>query len=561
MSRVSWWVWALLGVLAAIGIAIGLTAWLAPSVLQRLTGGDERMLQSEPAHPIAEGTPTALVLAIDGVDRSLLYAMLREGELPRLAGLLGGREGASLPHAHLDETLIAPLPSSTLTSWATLFTGEVPAVHGIVGNEYFIREERRYAGPAPISVFAPELVLQTYTDGYANDLLAVPTMYERMRAADPRFTAWVSMSQFYEGADRLLLADRTVAADAFAALLSDAADGFELYASLDREVIETLTEALEADPPPQLLTVYLTGTDHYAHSSERGPDAARRRYLREVVDEVVGELAGVLRDRHALEDRYVVVLSDHGHTEVVHDEHHALGTDDEDDPPALVAAAGYRLRPFEVQVDDGHDFDAVLAYGGAMAYVYVADRSTCPEAGTRCDWSRPPRFAEDVVPLAEAFHAASARGEGVPALHNTLDMVLVRRRMGAPLRVYVGGGRTASIGAHLEEHPRAGYVDLEERLRDLAVGPNGHHAGDIVLLARNGNEDVREHRYYFASLYHSWHGSPSRRDSEIPLILAHPRRTSRELAATLRDATGERTDATEIVALLETLLRERSDDD
>ena len=209
----------------------------------------------------------------------------------------------------------------------------------------------------------------------------------------------------------------------------------------------------------------------------------------------------------------------------------------------------------------------VWALLGALATVGVAVGLTAwlapsrPAPGKRCDWSRPPRFDEDVVPLAEAFHAASARGEGVPALRGTLDMVLVRPRKGAPLAVYLGAGRTTSIRAHLAEHPRAGYVALEERLRDLAVGPKGHHAGDIVLLARNGNEDLRENRYYFAGLYHSWHGSPSRRDSEIPLILAHPRRTSRELARALRDATGARTDATEIVELLETLLSARSNDD
>lgn len=561
--------WALFAALAAIGVAVGMTAWLAPSLFRMLAGDDERQLNDDHARPLAEGTPTALILAIDGVDRALLYEMLRDGELPRLAELLGGRregdgreggerEGGTLPHAHLDETLLAPLPTSTLTSWATLFTGEIPAVHGVAGNEYFIREERRYAGPAPVSVFAPELVLRTYADGYANDLLAVPTVYERMRDADPRFTAWVSMSHFYRGADMLLLADRTVVAEAFGALLSHTADGFDLYATLDREVVETLTEALEDDPLPQLLTVYLTGADLYAHGSPDGPDPARRRYLREVVDEVVGELARVLDERGSTEHRYVIVLSDHGHSEVGHDDQYALGMDDENDPPEVVATAGYRLRPFEVEVDDSHDYNAVLVYGGAMAYAYVADRSSCPEPGMRCDWSRPPRFDEDVVPLAEAFHAASPRGEGVPALRDALDMVLVRPRVGEPMEVYLGDGRTTPIRAHLEEHARPSYVEFEERLRDLTIGPKGHHAGDIILLANNGNEAVREHRYYFAGLYHSWHGSPSRQDSEIPLILAHPRRTSRELAALVRDATGARTDATEIVALLEAILRDES---
>src|SRR4051794_5196787 len=53
--------------------------------------------------------PALLLLALDGVDRSLIYALLRGGELPNLSALLGGDHG-KFPHAHLDEKLLSTLP-------------------------------------------------------------------------------------------------------------------------------------------------------------------------------------------------------------------------------------------------------------------------------------------------------------------------------------------------------------------------------------------------------------------------------------------------------------------
>lgn len=96
----------------------------------------------------APETPPMLVLALDGVSRDLLYDMVHEGKLPNLAILLGGDR---LEHAYFDNTLLSTLPSSTIAAWATAFTGATPAQHGVTGNEYFIRETRTFACPAPVS--------------------------------------------------------------------------------------------------------------------------------------------------------------------------------------------------------------------------------------------------------------------------------------------------------------------------------------------------------------------------------------------------------------------------
>lgn len=542
----SWFVAAVL--LFIVGLVSGCAVLHATKLA--LTGG-ERTLRDRPTSSArsSPARPGLLIVALDGVDRVLLYDMLREGALPRMAELLGG-DGGNFPCAHFDESMLSTLPSSTIAAWVTAFTGVPPSVHGVSGNEFFIREQRRLAAPAPVGFDDPTPVLATYTDDYVNDLVRLPTVYERMRERDPDLLVWVAMHQIFRGADRLLVARRTVMFDAFHAFaqakLAEIADQKEpraVYAALDEEVVEEVVDALEAGPVPDVLTVYVPGTDLYAHVVTGGPDPARRDYLREVVDPLLGRLRHALAERGAMADRYVVVTSDHGHTAVTHDVRNALGAGNPAPPVAVIQAAGFRLRPFELETTR-EDFDSVMAFGGAFAYVYVADRSTCPNPGDSCDWNRPPRFREDVLPLADRFHSNNLHGRDSAAMKGTLDMVFTRQPRpqpedDLPFEVYAGDGRLVPVGRHLREHPHPTYVDMESRLRDLAAGPLGERAGDIVLLAHNGNRDLPEDRYYFAAPYHSWHGSPSKRDSEIPLIVAHPARSERALRRIVRSALGD----------------------
>jgi hypothetical protein len=239
----------------------------------------------------------------------------------------------------------------------------------------------------------------------------------------------------------------------------------------------------------------------------------------------------------------VVLTSDHGHTPVRHDERHALWTQGDDSPPALMKKAGYRVRPFQEKVDADASFDAVLAEGGATAYVYVADRTTCPGSKDVCDWKAAPRYQEDVLPLADAFYRNDRDGALAPRLKGTLDLILTRRprpyaEEDLPFEVYVGEGRTVPIAAYLQDHPHPTYVETEARLKDLAAGVRGERAGDIMLIAHNGDQDIPDNRYYFAGVYRSWHGSPSRQDSEVPLIVANPKLKSEQIRERVRPVLG-----------------------
>ena len=134
----------------ALAVSLATTGCLARGV-KLMAGGSSHELRKRPegTPPNSPNHPPILVLALDGVGRDILYESLRKGEMPELARLLGGSAAGKFPHAYLDESLISTLPSTTMAAWVTTFTGVGPAYHGVTGNEFFIREERRFAAPAP----------------------------------------------------------------------------------------------------------------------------------------------------------------------------------------------------------------------------------------------------------------------------------------------------------------------------------------------------------------------------------------------------------------------------
>lgn len=514
---------------------------------------DERTLRerSKGTPESSPDNPPILYIALDGVGRDILYGLLRAGKLPNFAALLGA-EGGKFPHAHFEERMVSTLPSSTMAAWMTTMTGVGPATHGVTGNEYFVREDRSFACPAPVSFVSAVPTLEIFTEGYLDKLGSSPTVYERMREKDPNVLVWVGMHVVYRGADKLLLAGKTVLAKAFQGFIQKEVEqrvqdkeSRRVYSELDEGIVDRVVSALETGPLPDVLTVYLAGTDLYAHIATEGPDAARTKYLVEVVDPAMGKLRKTLEKRKALAGRFVVVSSDHGHTQVLHDETHALATEKDEGVRAVLKRTGFRVRPYARHVPEKEPFSAVVAHGGAMAYVYLADRAKCPAETDVCDWNQPPRYEEDVLVAAQAFYKNNEDGSIVPPMRGVLDVVLVRKpkpfgQVDLPFEVYVGAGKTTPVEQYFKEHPHPTYVHVDARLRDLAVGERGERAGDILLLAHNGDKDEPGDRYYFAELFHSWHGSPSKGDSDIPFIVASSAHDSAAIGAYVGRVLGQK---------------------
>lgn len=551
---------SLLVVLLLAGAAVAYLEWTgnAPEEVAELvaTGGEKPL--RKPMRP-PRGGSRVIVFALDGVGDTELRRALSSGVMPRTAALLGRETSPRVyEHAWSAPGVLSILPSTTYAAWASVFTGEPAARTGVPGNEWFAREEMRFYAPAPVSVTQHEHALEVYTDQLMGRVLRAPTVYER---ADVR--AHVSLQAYHRGADLLTVPEPEsygrMVTEAAGGIVGDESPGQEAYEELDETAAESLVESIRKHGVPDLQTVYFPGVDLYTHVAA-DPLNDEVRYLGQVVDPAIGEVLGAYARAGALESTWIVFVADHGHTPVLTDDRHSLGAEGDDEPPRLLRDLGFRTRPLRIELEEKEqDFQAVVAYQGAFAYVYLADRSTCPRPGTRCDWKRGPRLEQDVLPVARAVWQAGQTGAGMPALRGAIDLVLARppRPVGQdalPFQVF-DGRRLVPVGEYLAAHPRPELLDLERRLLGLGAGPYGHRAGDVLLLARTGTHLPLEERYYFSSSYHSWHGSPTRQDSEIPLLVALPRATGDAVRARVRRAAGGHPDQLSVTPLVLDLLR------
>jgi hypothetical protein len=298
-----------------------------------------------------------------------------------------------------------------------------------------------------------------------------------------------------------------------------------LSATLDRASVVKVNEVIEEHGIPDLQVVYLQGIDLFTHAAE-DPLNSQVRYLEHVTDGAVGQVLDEYRKHNALDNTYVIFIADHAHIPTLNDEKHRLGSDDNSSSFQAVAKAGFRVRKASLILDDiDKDFQAVLAYQGSMAYIYLADRTTCPKDDDKCDWNKPPRFEEDVIPVLKSLYRSNQYGRPVAALKGNLDLIFSRQPMPSgtnslPFEVF-DGEDLVPIDDYLSEHPRPDLPKLAERMRWLSAGRYGNRAGDILLLPKACMNVPIENRYYFAWMTHySWHGSACEQDGHIPFILA-----------------------------------------
>ncbi|HSJ06969.1 MAG TPA: alkaline phosphatase family protein [Longimicrobiales bacterium] len=554
---VLWAVGALAAAAAGVAVYLAVSDTPASDIIGLAAGGGHREL-NEPMRPAGTG-PRVIIFALDGVGHDELVGAVREGRARRMAALLGAPAGEGVyAHGWAVPDVLSVLPSTTVAAWSSLFTGRPPAATGVPGNEWFERESMRFVAPAPVSVDGHTDAVAVYADDLVGATLAVPTLYERAGVR-----SYVALSQVHRGADLLIVPDLGALGSLVTAVAGGVAGGDEMerekFSVLDEEAVDNTVAALQEHGVPDLLVVYFPGVDLYTHVAE-GPVPSQRSYVGEVLDAGVGRILDVYAAAGMLDDTWVLFVSDHGHTPVLEDDRHALGTDGPGEPPAVLQAAGFRVRPFELEPDDdAQDYQAVLAYQGAMAYVYLADRSTCVAAGTVCDWRRAPRMDDDVLAVVRAFAETNRSGASAPGMMNTLDLILARepRPPGTdalPFQVW-DGDRLVPVADYLRQHPRPDLLDLERRLHDLSAGPFGHRAGDVLLLARSGSDRPIEDRFYFSTEYRSWHGSPSQQDSRIPLVVTRRSMAGAAIRETVRTAVGDGPSQIDIVNLVLRLLR------
>lgn len=519
------------------------------------TGGER---QSKPLPPPAPTGVHVLIFAMDGAVPAQLMEAVHSGHAPYIATLLGKDEGKGVfEHGYAAPHALSVLPSSTIADWTAIFTGSVPAYDGVPGDEWFNRDTMQFYAPVPVSVPDTADNAKVVTDDLVGKQLRVPTLFEDVGHR----SSFVSLLSVHRGATIYT----TVAPGSFPDLLEHLIRGElkgtdpekSLSAALDRDSTQKVLDALKEHGIPDLQVVYLPGIDIFTHAA---PDrlAGQTRYLEHVTDGCVGRVLDAYREQGVTDNTYVMFISDHAHIPTLDDKEHDLGTD-EHSPFGAVHQAGFRVRPASLilpNVDE--DYQAVLAYQGLMAYIYLADRSSCPNDGARCDWHLPPRFKQDVTPVLRTLYRSNRSGHPIAKLKGSLDLIFARHgvRQGQnslPFEIF-DGKRLIPIHDYLQKHPRPDLMDLEQRMNWLGAGPYGNLAGDIVLLPRACMNLPIEDRYVFAGMMHyTWHGSACEQDSHIPFILAKPNETGDAMRNIVADFGGESPSERELTPLVRSL--------
>jgi hypothetical protein len=169
-----------------------------------------------------------------------------------------------------------------------------------------------------------------------------------------------------------------------------------------------------------------------------------------------------------------------------------------------------------------------MGLNGGLAHVYLQHR-----AGR---WADPPRYEEDVLPVAESFRQMNETGKYEDELQGSLELILVRETehegWQGEYRVYLGNGRTQPLADYLAAHPELDYTDAANRIR-LAASVT---TGDLILVA-NGREG-----YYFGAPTTGVHGGLYPEESEVVLTFAYPGGSPDEIGRLRETVTGVVTD-------------------
>lgn len=451
-----------------------------------------------------------VIIDVDGLRRDAFRNTLAAGELPNVERIVGGRAGETA--CHVDA--LSTAPSITFAAQASIFTGQHPGVHSVAGNESFDRLGRisdghpRHFGFDVGYTLAVDDAVLVFTDGLASRLLnnRTPTLYETASAHG--LTSAVAYHMYARGADTWL-PPNIVEIARFTK--GKGVLGLEA-GTYDSGMLDRLIEYLDAGSLPDVLTAYFMGLDHHSHV--HGP-ASQPAYLRDVIDPQIGRLLDALEMREGLEDTLFVLVSDHGQIEVVPDDRHSIRLGFPFD-----RELGHVFEALGLDVHDipGEDpaCDAVMGLNGGLAHVYLQHREA--------RWADPPRYAEDVLPVAEAFRQMNKTGKYEEELWGSLSLILARdaehEGWRGEYRVYVGDGQTRPLADYLAAHPELDYPDAANRIR-LATSAM---TGDLILVA-NGREG-----YYFAAPMVGMHGGLLPGESETVLTFATPDNSPDEIA-------------------------------
>lgn len=440
---------------------------------------------------------SVIILVADGARPDQLAAAMDEGLLPALAGLR--RDGGL-------HTVSSAFPSVTGPAYAPFLMGRFPGPIGLPGLRWFDRERRTAAFPH-------------YTRSYVGSEMrkvdrdldpAAPTLFELTGSS---LAALNVIGRGLHRRDRLGRGARFV----LRAARTHFSGNVRGWLQIDRDIGAEVARRTVRDRP-EVVFCALTGIDKTSHAE--GHDAPVVRDAMRIVDQTVAELRDGLERAGRWPGTHLWIVSDHGHSPVVHHE----------DLAGLLEAWGHGTIAHPWVFGRGRDA-AVMVSGNAMAHLYLElDRRERP-------WW--PELAERWAPLAEALLArpsidllllphgvtrceVRARGRGAALVELTGTDAGPRSRRfsyrpqsGDPLGL---GGEYHDLGQR-EAYDLCEPSDYPDALVQIAHLAGSRRTGEMVLSAAR-DWDLRSR--YEPIPHVSSHGALHREHMLVPLLVNHP---------------------------------------
>ena len=285
---------------------------------------------SEPP-PAQAGEHALILVSIDGFRHD--YLDREDADIPTLRGL--AEKGVRA------DGMVPVFPSVTLPNHWSLVTGVHPEEHGIVGNEFRAADGRLFDGDRKTGMIQPEW--------WGGEPIWVTAQRQGLRTGT---VMWPG--------SQAIPASRGVPYDADMP-----------YAAR----VDTALAWLDLPPAqrPRFLTLYFEAVDGAGH--RHGPDTPQTARAMERVDRALARLVDGLAARGARQTTDLVIVSDHGMTELSRERLVFL-----DDAADLDAEAEHVLwdTPTHIWPREGVDVDALVARLDALDHVRAFRRENTP---------------------------------------------------------------------------------------------------------------------------------------------------------------------------------------
>ncbi len=230
--------------------------------------------------------PGIVLFLVDGLPPRMVVAGCTAGWLPNIRTRFW-EGGTRVEHA------VTTTPSITYSAIAGILTGASPATHGIIGNRWFDPDELLFRNYVSIAHYRT-----------VNRDFAAPTIYERI-APEPSTSI---QAAHYRGVSR----------NFSNWAWSGAMWGFRDYTAVDKLTATSTSRvarwANAHNRWPTIAMFYMPGADSVGH--DHGPSSPEFRSAVQHVDYQIGRVCDWLETRGLLESSLLVLVSDHGMTDV-----------------------------------------------------------------------------------------------------------------------------------------------------------------------------------------------------------------------------------------------------